>query len=134
MLMPAGIGGVDHLLLVEDDGLACLDHQHFGLDLLHGSDGSEAHGRNVEAQILGRLADLDDHRALVAELSAADDRGIGAIDAFHGQHRLVLDHQALAHVQMSEAFSQLPAEGNVVILAPVWLATRQDPFGGEERG
>ena len=96
-------------------------------------DGSEAHGRNVEAQILVRLAHLDDHGALVAELSAAHDRGIGAVDAFHGQHRLVLDHQALADIQMSEAFGQLPAEGNVVFLAPVWLATRQDPLGGEER-
>src|SRR5690606_36295771 len=49
-----------------------------------------------------------------------------------GEHGLMFDHQALADIQVSKSFGQLPAKDNVLILVTIRFATSQDSFRGQK--
>lgn len=44
----------------------------------------------------------------------------------------MFDHQALADIQVSKSFGQLPAKDNVLIFVSIGFATSQDSFRGQK--
>ena len=127
------VGGVDHLFTVEHDRLSRFDDQDPSLHPLHRLNGSEPHGGDVKPQILDGLAHLDHDGAFTAKPPPTNDGGVGAVDALQRQNRLVLDHEALSHVEPPHGFAHFPPESDVDIFPSIGLAAREYPFRREKR-
>ena len=85
---------------VDDDCLAGFDGQDSCAGFLHGPQGAEADGGDVEAHVLLGLGDFHDGEITGrAELAGAADARVGAFDGFQGQHGEMLHRHALADVE-----------------------------------
>src|SRR5205814_1871239 len=76
---------IDQLAAIEQDRAPGLQREHPRANLAHRRNRARTDGRNVEAQILPRLGNLDNHHAAVAELAAAANARIGAFHGFDGE-------------------------------------------------
>jgi hypothetical protein len=85
------------------------------------------------------FAPFHHHGAAMRQFTAPADRAIGSFHGFDGHNHPILHHDALADIQRSDLFSDIPAVPNVFPFLFTRLAPRQrafldqDPFQAECR-
>ena len=134
MARSAADAALEQRLALEQERLARFQGEHGDAGLAADGDRGRADRRDVEAQVLSRLAHLDRHGTAVRQRAAAAQRRIGAFERLDGEHDARFHHDGLADVPRPDAFGDGQAVLDVAPLCGVGLAHRERSLGGEDRG
>ena len=117
---------------VEDDRATGLDRQDAPAHLGDRADRLRPDRRQVEPQVLRRLARLHHDDVAVHELAGATDRGVRALDALDRHHGAETDDDALPDVELADHLRGAEAEADVVPLRVGRRARREHAGSGND--
>src|SRR6266404_4295657 len=109
------ISGGDNPGAIEDERRAGLDRDAAQTRRAARGNCARADGRQVGAAFLAGLGDLDEHAAgsLAAQLGAAGDQRIGALDRLDPEYDSLLDDDGLADIERAQCARDSDPMGNV---------------------
>ena len=128
------VGGLDRALALDDQAVAGVHRDPGEPGGGRGADRRRADRRQIGAALLARLLELDQHaaRPLAAQLAAAREQPVGALDRLDAEHQALLHDHRLADVELAEAGRDLDAERDVALGRRVGRGPGHQALGREQ--